>query len=279
MINTVLLLLSTLLAQPEYYVFDYGTFIEGNTVHIFGDKVNIREEPSVTSNIIETLPIGYPVYIVEKTDERYDINGYIAPWYQVSFTYENEDKEGYLWGGLLSIVSLDTDDDKMFLYGITGYNDEGDEYISEARIAEDGKILSQTEFTLISGYQEQKGIYDYSVSGTVFDHSGFTTVKNIFNVSFIYEACGFVNGEALIFWDGKDITFGLLTERVSEAGCYRTEADVFFPAEITGNPDYLIVLYTFIEYGGEETGNYIEKSVELYHWNKKQLKKVEATGP
>ncbi|TET24732.1 MAG: SH3 domain-containing protein, partial [Candidatus Cloacimonadota bacterium] len=146
MFFTVLFVLSSLIADPEYSVYDCGQFVSGSTVNLFGNNVNVREAPSIDAKIVQTLPIGYPAEIISKSETMYTLNDYTTHWYNVSFEYEGEISTGYIWGGLLSIVSypLGSDSSELFLFCISRFDEETG-FRGKGRVAKNGKVLSETD--------------------------------------------------------------------------------------------------------------------------------------
>jgi uncharacterized protein YraI len=50
---------------------------------ITGDKVNVREQPSIWNRIVQTLDKGTRVEVVTGTDFTDTIDGFTAPWYKI----------------------------------------------------------------------------------------------------------------------------------------------------------------------------------------------------
>lgn len=275
MLLSVLVILTSLTAQAEYGVYNYGEFLLESPVLLFGDKVNIREEPSINANVVATLTIGDPMEIIDKAETRYTVNDYTTNWYQVAFEKEGERKEGYVWGGLISIVSLplktfDEDHFDVLLFAITGFDEEKG-FTGEARIAREGAIISKVSFDIISHIEIEGGGYSHSIAGLALDDAGFSQLDNIFVLSFTYGACGVASAEVLLFWNGKKLVYGVEGISVSEADVFSQTCDFFFPDEIEGSPNYLIHVQTFDEYYDEVAP---EHTVKLYRWTGKKLEQV-----
>ncbi len=81
-------------------------FPDGSRVYLWADKVNLRSSPSKEGEVVANLRISTPVKILDKSGERYtNDNGVDMPWYLVEFEKEGKKQKGYVWGGLLSIVT------------------------------------------------------------------------------------------------------------------------------------------------------------------------------
>jgi hypothetical protein len=278
MILSILFMLTTsLTTQTEYASYDYGQFVPGSPVLLFGDKVNIREEPSINAGVVATLTIGHPMEIIAEAETQYTVNDFTTNWYEVAFEHEGEVKEGYVWGGLLSIVSLplesfDEDNFDIFVFGITEFVEE-EGFTGEARIAKDGKIISRVSFDIIGHMQTESARYSHSISGIALSDAGFSQLENIFVLSFMYEACGVTNGDVLLFWNGSSISYGTNGVSVSEADVFSQTFDFYFPYEIEGSPNVLIYIQTYDEYYDEISP---EHTVILYQWNGKTLEQMYA---
>jgi len=64
-------------------------------LHLFGDKVNLRQKPDPNSSIIETIAIAKTVTVEKKTSILYDSGGLIDYWYQV----KTESGKSDIYGG------------------------------------------------------------------------------------------------------------------------------------------------------------------------------------
>ncbi len=277
MLLTILLVAVSLNAQAEYGVYDYGTFQPGSPVLLFGDKVNVREEPSINADVVATLTIGDPMEVVEKAETQYTLNDYTTYWYRVAFEDEGEIREGYIWGGLISIVSLplntfDEHNLDIFVFGITGF-DEEQGYTGEARIAKNGIITSKVSFDIMSHGGIEGSGYSHTISGMALDGAGFSQLDNIFVLSFLYEACGVPSGDILLFYNGTDISYGACGISISEADVFSQTFEFYFPYEIEGSPDYLIYVESSDEYYDDTPP---ENTVKLYRWDGKSLEQIYA---
>jgi hypothetical protein len=277
MLLAILFVATCLTAQTEYAVYDYGKFQPGSAVLLFGDKTNIRAQPSINADVVATLTIGDPMEIIDEAETQYTVNDYTTSWYQVAFEHEGEVMEGYVWGGLISIVSLplktfDQDNLDVFVFSITGFDEERG-FTAEARIAKGGKIVSKLSFEIIGHVELEGSAYSHSISGMAFGDAGFSNLDNIFVLSFIYEACGVANGDVLLFWNGNSLSYGVEGVSISEADVFSQTFDFYFPSDIEGSPDYLIHVQTYNEYYDDIPP---ENTVWLYRWNGKTLEHIYA---
>ena len=66
--------------KPDSYNFD---FQENSYQYLLSDNVNIRTEPSTSSNIVSNLPIGTRLRILERLSNEYIYNNISFPWYML----------------------------------------------------------------------------------------------------------------------------------------------------------------------------------------------------
>ena len=75
-------------------------FESGFQTAIFGDRVNVRQSPSKSGDILEALPIGQPVQVIAFDTSRLTINGRTACWHLIAWPdTEKRQKQGWVLGG------------------------------------------------------------------------------------------------------------------------------------------------------------------------------------
>jgi hypothetical protein len=274
MFFSILFMISILFGEQEYFAYDYGEFSQGSTVYLYGDKVNVRQSPSIDANVVTTLTIGHPMEISGRSETMYTVNDYTTHWYNVRFDVEGKEMSGYVWGGLISIVSfpIGANGSEWFLLGVHEYDQEKG-FIGQGRIMKNGKIVAQEDFPFIGGFESSKGTYSHSISGYLLDDAGFGNLENVILIDFIYEACGFANGTVVLFWTGEKLLYAIEGTSVSEAGLFHHYFNIYFPYVIEGSPNYLILVEKSEEYIDDQYER-VETVVRLYYWDGKKLNQV-----
>lgn len=277
--NTVLLLLVLLIvatvasfATEAQSVYLYGQFQPGSTVYLFADKVNLRAKPATNAPIVRLLAMGSKLTIVGEPEGSFKANGFSSGWYKVQFMDQQKPLEGYVWGGLLALGALPlTEGNKelLMLAGIARFADNG--LVGEIRVVESNSVVAKASFNWIASDMTEGGGYSYSITAEELPWAGVADLKNLFQISCNYEACGYARGKLLFFWDGKNVISGPSAVSVSEAGLFSVQSEYVFPGQGCCKPDELILRTTSVEEPDEEgitPGT--AKKVEILHvWNGK----------
>lgn len=69
-------------------------------VTVESESLNLRSQPSLSSDVVLQLPVGSVVEILYYDNETYRIGGEYGKWCKVSYT----DKEGWVWGNYLRLI-------------------------------------------------------------------------------------------------------------------------------------------------------------------------------
>jgi hypothetical protein len=227
---------------PTAYTCEYGKFKAGQTVHLYGDNVNIRNAPGEAGQVIATLPVGTPLSIVGGTVVLFELNGFRDKWYQVTFVQGGRKREGYVWGGLLAraVVDLSGPGGRFLL--VMGINGKGTlDKTAEARLVRNRKIVARLEFVpIFSGINDGKE-FGYCTLGAMFP-ARFTPPLVLVSLQFEYGACDYPNGEVVVGWDGKRLfeAFRAVRSSNEEGGVTYT---IFTPGHARAGANTVLVEY------------------------------------
>lgn len=236
---------------------------------------NVREKASTQSTALTQLPIGSPIKIEKVTTDSFTVNGFRAPWCQI--TYDNGKKKGYLWGGFIATLVLKMQyaygetEGVTFLGGVGSWNEKKNEMTMQLRACKNGKELNRVEF-LTPG--------DVSFNCKLKEENP-GTLKNVLTAltfSTGYEACGYPWGDNLIFYTkDKKLSRILATTSVSDAGAFYQTEQFILPGDRGGITNYIIVTSDSAEMA-ENGENYEIKNqkyaLTLYKWTGVKLLKV-----
>lgn len=251
-LSLILLLISvvwgmpmTVCAYERIPAFYMGTFQSGNAVTLFADAVNMREAPNTKSKIVAKLPMGAAVTIQGEPEGEFEVNGMTGDWYPVLATVDGKAVAGYVWGGFFSLGSVSWSEggrDLNLLVGITSH--EKYEFKAEARVVSGNTILAKAAFPLTCTDMGGSKKYGYGIELTPFETARIPGMTRTFWLHMFYEACGYENGQRLLFWDGKKLLIGPLASSVSEAGVFRVTSEFVFPETPSGKDPTLIIKTT-----------------------------------
>ncbi|MDM7993326.1 MAG: SH3 domain-containing protein [Candidatus Fermentibacter sp.] len=240
--------------------FHYGHFLEGAETTVFEAGSPLLADSSVGASRIAELPAGLPVSILEPGGD----------WCRVeagsgSYRFAGAGATGWVESEDLALVSLMTSDGLLQL-GITGYGETGQPE-GEARLfVEDGSLLScPVEIWRFS----EEGRLHYCVDASEVPSEGLSGVETAFVLSFIYEACGYLNSDILMIATTGELVQGPEAASVSEAGIFRHSSALVLPPEL-GEDDVVEVSTRhteWIEEGDSLVTSLDETSFTRYGWN------------
>ncbi len=246
-------------AEPTIFYSD-GKYPQKQT-YIFGDKVNLREKPSLKSKTLAQLAIGTPVKVISIHNTSLTLSGYKEAWVFIECQYQNKNVKGYVWGGMLAKFGYQLDLG-MFLVGITKGDSKDFTKTTQARWVVKGKEELSLDFPLVEVPEGPH--YYYSMGGKFLGNKGFDKNILFFQVFSIFGACNYPDGRILIALDLKNNKLlYILTEQEfgSEAG--GTEVILTFPDDTNGVKNQIKMLSTLtIREPEEEAG--VEKTEEIY---------------
>lgn len=236
---------------------------------------NVREKPTTQSTAITQLPIGSAIKIEKVSTDSFTVNGFRAPWCQISF--DGGKKKGYLWGGFIATLVLksqygfDDTEGLTFLGGVGSWNEQKNQMTMQLRACLKNKELAKVEF-LTSG--------DLSFNCKLKEeYAG--SLKNVFTAltfSTGYEACGYPWGDNLIFYTkDKKLTRILATESISDAGAFYSTEQYILPGDRGGINNYVIVTSDAAEMEDDGKDYAIKNqkySLKLFKWTGTKLEKV-----
>lgn len=265
----VLILLPVFSFSQGDSVFVMGVFQNNSTVHLFGDRANIRQSPSLNDkNIVAVLPIGTPVTILANAQNMTTLNGLKNTWYKIQFQDKGQSKTGFVWGGLLSMASVKLAPDLLMLTGITSYKDG---YQGEIRLVSKEKITQKVSYQPFSF--DSDGFYNYSLIPKSLGSMGLTGTKNLVSLEFQYPACGYPNGFLYFPFDGAKLYAPLKTQSVSEGGVFHVLEVATFPSD---HKQANKVIITLDESDFDEAKNdYVlkEQKITVYLFTRNTFKK------
>jgi len=257
-----------LIIQPSIVSGDYwyGDFLD-NTTSVFTEDAAMYSAPDINSSVTVLIPIGTEVEISGSAGEDIFTNGTPSYWYSVKCTLNDMEYSGFMPGLYLAMSSLELGIDTLFLFNVTGYAQEDDRFTASARIVVSGEITAELEF-LATGNGFGPVPYSYCIRGTELSNEGLAGMRNLIELSFIYEACGYLNRDVLFACTDDKFIMGPEAYSLFEAGIFHFNETFITPSDSSGISDEVIVL-TSTEEWDETIGEYVEteSSHLIYYWN------------
>ncbi len=260
--------LAILLIQPSDVSGDYwyGDFSDNRTL-VFSEDAVMYDAPDLASPVTALIPMGTDIRVSGSAGEDIFPGGMPSYWYNVTCILNEAKYSGYMPGLYLAMSSLELGTDTLFLFNVTGYVQEDYRFTASARIVISGDIAAELEFPATgNGFGE--GPYSYCIRGTELSSEALTGMRNLIELSFIYEACGYLNRDVLLAWTCSNFIMGPEAHSQFEAGIYHFNQTFIIPSDSTGVSDEVTVLSS-AETWDESIEDYIEteSSFEVYHWN------------
>lgn len=253
--------------EPIYanYVFEVGN---NSVQRILNDQVNVRTQPSLQSDIADTLGIGQETTVVAKSDQIFKSGNRAANWYKVRYRQAGKERVGYVWGANFSI-SYQKLRGYDFLLGVAPAKDDG-EVTMVVNVVKEGQLKQQVHFETT---QESLS----SVRLQWLSNKGLAGIKNILFAEVSGEACGVPTMQQYMLWDGEKLTTLPTLMTVGDAGLYYHTEEYIFPTDKKGKPNQITMISEEGEEDGVEgSGNMIVTKTEptVYLWkNGKVIKK------
>ena len=214
--------LSALSAQ-QTYLFQWNP---NDTVAVFGDKINVRSQPSTDATAVTQLVAGDEVIIEEVSTQSSTLNGVTLPWYKVH--WNNKKSSGVVWGGLLSIMSRAVSSDTRFVAGVLksvkkSANDIR-EYSFEIRAVRKGVVSGKVTTTI----QTEGSVYLRQIEHGARDLKGYSTLMIL---AIGYETCGNPLHEWYVLWNDSQLSALPVCKTESDGGDFYHAEYYVFPQE------------------------------------------------
>lgn len=202
---------------------------EGDTAYIYADIAYIREHPSIKSNSVDSLLQGTQVFIKSNGYNRSTIRGFVAPWHKISYRKNGQQKEGYVWLGLLDLGHNSDANGNLFVHGFLRYEKETSyspaTYLLEIKgFDKSGNIISKISYPATVDGQT------YSDS-KILSNMGLKGLQSIHRIGVYSESCGIPTLHYYFGWTGQEFITMFEKTNVGDAGIFYHEERILFPSE------------------------------------------------
>jgi hypothetical protein len=245
--------------------------------YIFADTALIRSTPDTKQAPVDTLFAGDNITIAGTTSKTLTIRGLKGPWLKINYTKNGEQKNGYVWQGLISCMPLRRGDIK-FVYAIERradsifvrgkFKDTLRRFLVRLKVVQQGKTVAKA--TIITPNDESANFS----GGKLMSGMGLTNVQNIIVLTFSGEACAIPTYDYYLAWTKNNQLVRLPNkENVSDAGVFYHSETFTFPNEKNGKPDMIVWNMSVeeesekVDKNGEPVLKVTEKKSAVYTWD------------
>jgi hypothetical protein len=243
---------------------------------------NVREKANASANVVSKLPIGTQVKIEKVTADSLVMNGFKAPWCNVSYTLGGKKLSGYLWGGVLAFVAYEVKEEYdeprfglMYLAGVSKVDIDKNKWTLQVRVARKGVELSKIEF-------DSPGDVGYWATMKNLGNLGLKNVKDAISYQSYYPACGYPSTEFLIVFANNKLSKILDCSSISDAGAFYDSQNYLLPNDKGGIDGHIIMVSSSAETEEKEVKagvfEYVTKnqkySIQLHKWTGDKLQKI-----
>ena len=245
-ILSVLLLLSATCA----YAFPHTIT---SPAYTFGDRINIRSKPDIESGILNTIPVGTLLKVIQNTKIIYMDSGLTDYWYKISCNpYGKGDITGYVWGGYISNQSFSIDvtnegvKELVLVKNLTQgiYSDQVKDASNDSqrgrsdlliRIIKNRTVINE----LYPDHTGEAGRFDIRI----FKPKGFNPPLTFLCISYCVSGETSESYNTLHVISGNDL-FQALSLRSGGEGGYGSFSEAVFPGDKGGKPNRILVKTT-----------------------------------
>lgn len=200
-----------------------------DTACVFADIAYMRDYPSLTGVLLDSLSAGTKVIIKSEAYNNTLIKDFYAPWHKVEYMIGTQKRSGFIWLGLLALGSNIDKEGKLWMYGFNKYlnrsNDEAHLSLCEIKVLDASlHIINRTSILITKGEQTY-------TEGKVLDNMGLAGLQAIYRIGFFSESCGVPTDHHYIGWTGTEFLDLPGKSNVSDAGIFYHEEKLLFPSE------------------------------------------------
>ncbi|MEG0761539.1 SH3 domain-containing protein [Chryseobacterium sp.] len=261
-------------AQDGDYVYANGIFQfeENKTQKIFTDWSRVRQSPDVNAKILDSLHTNKQILILKKEEQVLKLGERAANWYKISYQKEDQNFEGFLWGGNLS-VGFRNKNGYDFLFGIT-------KTINKKNPDFDGSFpQNYASIKVLEGYVLLDEIPFETGSGESLSYGTFVVESNhkLKDVDFTLkamvsgEACGIASYDQYVLFKDKKLIALPQLMNVGDADVYYHSEKFIFPNDKGGIPNTFVFKMEEME-KDEKDREKFKRASQTYLWNGNSFK-------
>ena len=267
LITVFLFALQLFSAQEEIYVNGVFNFEENKTQKIFTDFTRVRQQPTVNSKILDSLPSNQQVLIIKKDESLLKLGERAAHWYKISYQKNSQPVEGYIWGANLS-VGYRNKNGYDFLFGLTKTlskkNPDGDgsyqQNYASVKVLKGNQLMDEANFETGLGESLNFGTF------TIESNHQLKNVDFTLKATVSGEACGIAGYDQYVLFTNKKLIALPQLMNVGDADIYHHSEEFIFPNDKGGIPNAFILKTEEMEKDEKEREK-TKRSSKTYLWN------------
>jgi hypothetical protein len=238
----------------------FREFYDGEVAYLMADSVNVRETADIKGKMLDRLPIGTKITIVEQSEWSLNLNGFSAPWYLVEYGTK---KKGYVWGGKIAFTSFRSsgNTDYVIHFGPEKYEDGQMTY--QLRVEKNHKELQRIS---VKGF----GNPDKEHTCTNYGDRGLTTVDDVIYITGDAQYCADAGGSVVLFFSGGKLIEAKRLMVGADAPMFWSD-ELIFPADMEGKKDVILFHEEVGEVGDDNELHYETNQTTKWKWDGKSL--------
>lgn len=264
---------SLLYSQTNDYTFHtlYRTFEKGSQPVVLVPNAPVYNQLDTNRTLQSNLPIGTPLKILTRMQERAKMNGFLTNWYQVAYTYQDSVQQGYIWGGHIAVNKAIAKKDTTisFVYGI-----------AKIGLVDRGGYQDQSILLQVNAYKNNQlldGI-EVEAAGNIYTQTqllatgnrGLRNVREVLELAFSDGYCGGVSAEAVVFWTGRKLyDVRLLSNGFSDK---QFSSQYFiYPSDAEGRNQLIVARNESGAISTQNRRKVTQQTEQVYLWNGQEL--------
>lgn len=256
--------------------YAYGIFnFDGKKAEkIFTNDTRIRETPSISGKILDSLAANSSILIVSQSPVITRLGERSANWYKISYTKNNTVGEGFVWGGNLAIKYL-SKSGLDFLFGMQKSGKEWDQEsqmdvpvnYAAVKAFNGNELVSEAIFK--SGIGESLSYADFEIE----DNRKLKNVDFILKSLVSGEACGIPSYEQRLLFANNELVHLPLQMSIGDADMFYHSEDLVFPNDKGGKPNTIFLKMEEME-KDEKDKEHFKRRQDEYRWDGKVLSQI-----
>ncbi len=260
--------------ENEIYGNGVFNFEQKTNQRIFTEDTRVRENPTSSSPILDSLKANTTITILHKDKNVTVLGQRFSHWYKIKYTKEGKQSEGYIWGGNIAMQYL-SKNGFDFLFGLLPSRKE---YSVEDQMDVLKNVAS------IKSYKNNEQIDEAIFESGMGESLSYSTFKedsnqNLKNVDFILtaivsgEACGVPSYEKQVLFSNSKLIQLPTLMNIGDADIFYHSETLIFPKDEDGKPNTIYFSMEEMEKDENEKEKFKRKNEE-YHWDGKNLSQM-----